>query len=206
MNAFVDLAVQRYGVRRFVLLAGSSTEVGGWHVGNVWAHLAELKVEYCVLRPTWFMGAWCFPSFFLPCSLGPHNPQVTADHTRPNPRVYPRTARGGARLTRLQHTDNFSEPQHCASIRDEGKIYTACGDGKVPFVAAADIAAVAFRALTAPQPLLANEYRVLGPELLTHDEVFLLPLFPPLSTTFPSPLLFENAFTAHSHHGNNFNY
>ena len=57
MTAFIDLAVKQHGVKRFVLLGGSSTEKGGWHVGKVWQHLDDIGVEYCVLRPTWFMGA-----------------------------------------------------------------------------------------------------------------------------------------------------
>lgn len=56
------------------------------------------------------------------------------------------------------------------TIKDEGKIYTACGDGKIPFVSAADIAAVAFHVLTDTKPH-NTDYRVLGPELLTYDEV-----------------------------------
>lgn len=55
-------------------------------------------------------------------------------------------------------------------IKNESKIYTACGDGKSPFVSAADIAAVAYRALIDETPHNCD-YRVLGPELLTYDEV-----------------------------------
>jgi hypothetical protein len=69
--------------------------------------------------------------------------------------------------------ENFSERQHVASIRDEGKIFTTCGDGKIPFIAATDIAAVAMRALI-DETLPSTNYRVLGPELLTHDEVYRL--------------------------------
>jgi hypothetical protein len=36
--------------------------------------------------------------------------------------------------TRGGHLDNFSERFDLASIRDEGKIYSACGDGKIPFI------------------------------------------------------------------------
>jgi hypothetical protein len=41
----------------------------------------------------------------------------------------------------------------------------------VPFVSVADIAAVAFYALTV-EKLPSTDYRVLGPELLTHDQVW----------------------------------
>lgn len=57
MTTFIDIAVNKYGVKRFVLLGGSSTEIGGPHVGKVWQHLVEIGVDCCVLRPTWFMGA-----------------------------------------------------------------------------------------------------------------------------------------------------
>jgi festuclavine dehydrogenase len=59
MIEFIDLAVKKHGVKRFVLLTGSSSDVGGRGVGKVWEHLIELGVEYCVLRATWFMGM-CF--------------------------------------------------------------------------------------------------------------------------------------------------
>ncbi|OZJ04494.1 hypothetical protein BZG36_02663 [Bifiguratus adelaidae] len=108
MNAFVDYAIKEHGVNRFVLI-------------GVWQHFVDIGVEYCVLRPTWFM-------------------------------------------------ENFLEEAHRFTIKGEGKIYTACGDGKIPFVSATDIAAVAFRALTDEKPY-NTDYRVLGPELLTYDEI-----------------------------------
>lgn len=57
MNSFIDHAFQQHGVKRFVLLAGSTAEPGGHHVGKVWQHLLDMGAEYCVLRPSWFMGA-----------------------------------------------------------------------------------------------------------------------------------------------------
>lgn len=42
---------------------------------------------------------------------------------------------------------SFSEQQHLPTIRDEGAIYTAAGDGRVPFIHADDIAAVGVAAL-----------------------------------------------------------
>jgi len=56
MNEFIDYAMKEHGVKRFVLIAGSSAEPGGHHVGKVWQHLLNIGAEYCVLRPTWFMG------------------------------------------------------------------------------------------------------------------------------------------------------
>ena len=70
--------------------------------------------------------------------------------------------------------ENFSEWQHKATIKNESKIYSACGDGKVPFVTAGDIARMAFHGLV-DEGELEEEYRVLGSELLTHDDV----CFPP---------------------------
>jgi uncharacterized protein YbjT (DUF2867 family) len=67
--------------------------------------------------------------------------------------------------------ENFSEWQHLSTIKEEGKIYTACGDGKIPFISAMDIAAVAFRVLVDTKPPNSDHHRVLGSELLTHDEV-----------------------------------
>ncbi|KIW93558.1 uncharacterized protein Z519_06163 [Cladophialophora bantiana CBS 173.52] len=117
MNAFIDLAVEKHQVKRFVLLAGNSVEKGSHHVGKVWQHLIDIGVEYCVVRATWFM-----------------------------------------------------EQEHLTTIKNENKLYTACGDGKAPFISATDIAAVAFRALTDKAPQRCD-YRLLGPELLSYDEI-----------------------------------
>lgn len=57
MTAFIDHAFKKHGVKRFVLLGGSSVEKGGRLVGKVWQHLVDIGAEYCVLRATWFMGA-----------------------------------------------------------------------------------------------------------------------------------------------------
>ncbi|KAL8717228.1 MAG: hypothetical protein Q9225_005513 [Loekoesia sp. 1 TL-2023] len=120
MNAFIDYALEKHGVKRFVLLTGAATEKGGHHTGKVWEHLVDKRVEFCVLRATWFM-------------------------------------------------ENFTERDHF-TIKNEGKIYTACGDGKIPFISAGDIAAVAFYALT-DEKSHDTVYTLLGPELLTFDEV-----------------------------------
>ncbi|KAI9671952.1 MAG: hypothetical protein M1817_002317 [Caeruleum heppii] len=121
MMAFIELAVKKYGVRRFVLLGGSSIEQGGPHVGQVWQRLVDMGLQYCVLLPTWFM-------------------------------------------------ENLTDQMFAVWIKNEGKIYTACRDGKIPFIAASDIAAVAVRALVDEKPQ-NKSLRVLGPELLTYDEV-----------------------------------
>lgn len=46
------------------------------------------------------------------------------------------------------HRENFSNRAHQSTIKTEAKIYTRPEDGKIPFVSAADTAAVAFHALT----------------------------------------------------------
>ncbi len=73
-------------------------------------------------------------------------------------------------IVKYSRAENFSNYSHQITIKDEGKIYTACEDGKIPFVSAADIGAVAFHVLTDIKPH-NTEYRILGPELLTYDEV-----------------------------------
>lgn len=57
MIKFVDFAREK-GVRRFVLCAGTSAEIGKDGMGRVWEHYVKTGVEYCVLRPSWFMGEW----------------------------------------------------------------------------------------------------------------------------------------------------
>jgi ergot alkaloid biosynthesis protein len=65
---------------------------------------------------------------------------------------------------------NFSEQQHLRTIREEGAIYSATGDGRVPFIDIGDIAAVAVEALV--QPDFPNGDLVLtGPEALSYTDV-----------------------------------
>ncbi|KAI1214328.1 putative ergot alkaloid A [Annulohypoxylon truncatum] len=68
--------------------------------------------------------------------------------------------------------ENFSDAHELQtiSIKNESKIYSATGDGKIPFVSADDIARVAFRALT-DQTSRNTDHIILGPELLTYDNV-----------------------------------
>lgn len=144
MNEFVDFAIEK-GVKRFVLLSASIVEMGGPVYGKVHTYLKELGdgglVEWAVLRPTWFMS------------------------------------RVSLMLTRLGDwalkvlLDNFAEqPHHVKAIKDEGKIYSATGDGRIPWVSADDIAACAVQTLTIPQPP-NTDYFILGPELLTYSDV-----------------------------------
>ena len=56
------------------------------------------------------------------------------------------------------------------TISQMNKIFTACGDGLIPFISADDIADVAFKALTDKESHNCD-YKILGPELLTYDQV-----------------------------------
>lgn len=64
---------------------------------------------------------------------------------------------------------NFTT-QHRYAILEEGCLYSATGDGRVPFIDASDIAAVAAEALTSIS-LSSGEHVLTGPEALTYDEV-----------------------------------
>ena len=68
------------------------------------------------------------------------------------------------------YADNFCQRWHLGTIRNAGKIYTACGEGKIPFISATDIAAVAFRALT-DEKTHNTDYLLEGAESLNHDQV-----------------------------------
>lgn len=56
------------------------------------------------------------------------------------------------------------------TITKLGQVFTACRDGEIPFVSADDVAEVAFHALT-NETSYDRDLRVLGPELLTYDDV-----------------------------------
>ena len=65
---------------------------------------------------------------------------------------------------------NFASHQHLASIRDKGVISTAAQDGRVPFIDADDIAAVATEALTRTE-FVSGDDILTGPEALSYDDV-----------------------------------
>ena len=139
LNEFIQYAVEKEDVKRFVMMTGGSVTKGGFYVGQTWGFLDDLKnktknkggVEYAFVKATWFM-------------------------------------------------ENFTEREHKKSIRTERRFYTGAGKGKVAFVAAGDIARVAYVLLTVERgsALLDSGmggmgeegYRALGPELLSHDE------------------------------------
>ncbi|KAI1760656.1 NAD(P)-binding protein [Hypoxylon sp. FL1150] len=54
MIKFVDFAKEK-GVKRFVLCAGTTAAIGEDGAGRVWEHFIKSGVDYCVLRPSWFM-------------------------------------------------------------------------------------------------------------------------------------------------------
>ncbi|XXY53620.1 ergot alkaloid biosynthesis protein [Sorangium sp. So ce269] len=64
---------------------------------------------------------------------------------------------------------NFSEQQHRATIREEGTVYSATGEGRVPFVDADDIAEVGVRALV-DQEAHDTDHVITGPEALTYGQ------------------------------------
>ena len=84
--------------------------------------------------------------------------------------------RKGVLLTlRTTEIENFTEEQFWHPVKDESRVVSASGDGKIPFVAAEDIAAVAVRALVDEKPH-NTDHVVLGPELLSYPEVSGSPL------------------------------
>lgn len=65
---------------------------------------------------------------------------------------------------------NFSEGHYLATIREEDRIYSNTGDGRVPFIDADDIAACAFAVLTAPEPPNAA-FVLTGEESMSYNRV-----------------------------------
>ena len=61
-------------------------------------------------------------------------------------------------------------------IIEKGQISSGAKNGKLPWVSAEDIAAVAYRLLTDEKPH-NTDYTVRGPELLTYDQVRLFQQF-----------------------------
>ncbi|KAK0475043.1 hypothetical protein EDD18DRAFT_1313306 [Armillaria luteobubalina] len=74
MKPFLDLAVKK-GVNRFVLLSASALEAGHPAMGKVHEYLLSLKVDYAVIRPSWFFEN--FSTLHLP-NIKERNTIVTA--------------------------------------------------------------------------------------------------------------------------------
>ena len=54
IKSFIDLAVSK-GVKRFVLLTATQVNIGPpTAMGKAHEYLVDIKVDYAVLRPTWF--------------------------------------------------------------------------------------------------------------------------------------------------------
>ena len=66
--------------------------------------------------------------------------------------------------------ENFTVAPHLSTIRAEDAIYSATGDGRVPFISVADIAEAGLRALTDARPPDAGLV-LTGPGMLRYDEV-----------------------------------
>lgn len=65
---------------------------------------------------------------------------------------------------------NFSEQQHLPTIVEEDAIFSATGEGRVGFIDAEDIAAVAAVALMTPD-FQSGDLILTGPETLSYDDV-----------------------------------
>ena len=63
MNDFITFAKGK-GVKRFVLLSSESIGAGGPLMGEVHQFLIDNVEEWCVLRPSWFMGTYIFSVAF----------------------------------------------------------------------------------------------------------------------------------------------
>ena len=114
---FIDLAISK-GVKRFVLLSATQESPA---IAEVHKYLLEIKIDYAVLRPTWFMGA-CIPTRF---------PRYS---TSVNPLF----------------AENFGN-SFCQSIREQNEISGLAKGGRVPFISVEDIAQVAYDALFAKE-------------------------------------------------------
>ena len=141
-QAFIDFARTK-GVKRFVFLSASPVDANNPY-GKVHAYLKRLGteegLEWAVMRPTWFMRM-LYQSLMVS-------------------RVCVLTV----------NTENTSEEQFWHPVKDESRVISATGDGKLPFVAAEDIAAVAAKALT-DEKSHNTDHVILGPELMTYGDV-----------------------------------
>lgn len=69
--------------------------------------------------------------------------------------------------------EKFSDPQYFSRIKSSGKVFSATGDGRIPWIAADDIAAVGYHALV-DEPSHNSDHIILGPELLSYADVSVL--------------------------------
>ena len=123
VKPFIDLAISK-GVKRFVLLTASQAEIGSpvlSLMGKVHEYLLYIKVDYTVLRPSWFI----------------RRPYYAKSTTK--------------RQVLTKHfTENFGTTFY-QSIREQNEVYGVAKDGRVPFVSTEDIAQAAFDGLVSEQ-------------------------------------------------------
>lgn len=55
MKPFIEIALQQ-GVKRFVLVSATPARKGEPGLGRVHEYIEGLGMDWCVLRPSWFMG------------------------------------------------------------------------------------------------------------------------------------------------------
>jgi ergot alkaloid biosynthesis protein len=98
-------------------------------------------------------------------------------------------------------TENLTEgPHHRLTIRDERAIYTAAGEGRVPFISAWDIARAAAHTLISEQTP-NTEFVLTGPEPLSYGDVARR-LSAALGVTITHhPLTFDELVARHVAHG-----
>jgi festuclavine dehydrogenase len=60
MKSFVDFASTKHQVKRFVLMTSTGVGSGGYVPSLLQDHVTSLGLEFCTLRPTWFMGKHYF--------------------------------------------------------------------------------------------------------------------------------------------------
>ena len=69
-----------------------------------------------------------------------------------------------------ESSENFTEENEIHPVATENSLVSAAGSGCVPFVDAADVAAVAAKALTRHESYNTN-LLILGPEVMGYDDV-----------------------------------
>lgn len=163
LKPFIEFA-RRKGTKRFVLLSSSAIEEGGPVMGKVHGYLRGLEgegVEWCVVRPAWFMGMFFFLMYHLfLCFRFLHSFLYGA---------CVKIERAGW-TTDERSIENLSEMHHLPTIRDESKLYSATGEGKLGWVSAEDIGAVAYRGLV-DEKSHDCDHVVVGNEMLGYGDV-----------------------------------
>ena len=165
---FIDFAKAK-GVKRFVLLSASNVEPGRRIMGDVHQHLISANVDHVVLRPTWYMGTFILAALYTVHS--PYREMLARESFLPS-----LTFRW-QKLTFFVavRSDNFSRNQ-AHTVVTEGKIYSTVEDGKIPWISSDDVGAVGYHALV-DDSVTERELILLGPELLSYDEVRLDSVF-----------------------------